>query len=231
MFDRFASTSRKALALSRRAVHDLGHEVIASEHILIGLLQVEGGHRALLTACKLDPDDLLAHVRFVTSVHQRPVAPDDLGTVAFAPQSKTVLERTVEEADRHGAATVEPEHLLLGLLAETEGDGGALLRARGLTLAAARSALVSTAAQPAVTPPAVTPPAVTPPAVPAAPADVAAQLFELSLACRDLQRAQARQEQLLVGLHRAVARLLVASALGLIGIVGLVVVALVSHAR
>jgi ATP-dependent Clp protease ATP-binding subunit ClpC len=221
MFDRFALASRKALALSRRAVLDLGHEVIASEHILIGLLQVEGGHRALLTACRLDPDDLLAHVRFVTSVHQRPAALEVVGTVAFAPQAKGVLERTVEEADRHGAATIEPEHLLLGLVAETTGDGGALLRARGLTLSAARSALVATAGQPSVEPP----------AAPAAPADVPAQLFELSIACRELHRAQARQEQLVIGLHRAVGRLLVASALGLIGIVGLVIVALVSHAR
>jgi ATP-dependent Clp protease ATP-binding subunit ClpA len=57
-------------------------------------------------------------------------------------QALLVLDRAREEAARCGHRYLGPEHILLGVLAEGQSGAARVLRARGVDLAAARSALV-----------------------------------------------------------------------------------------
>ena len=59
----------------------------------------------------------------------------------FAATTRAVVERAVVEARDHGDGTVDPRHLLLGLVAEPSGAGGQVLRDAGLTLDGVRAAI------------------------------------------------------------------------------------------
>jgi ATP-dependent Clp protease ATP-binding subunit ClpA len=65
----------------------------------------------------------------------------------FTDQAHRVLDRAREEAERAGHRYLGPEHVLLGVLAESQSEAAQLLRARGVDLAAAQAALAGLAGQ------------------------------------------------------------------------------------
>jgi ATP-dependent Clp protease ATP-binding subunit ClpA len=65
----------------------------------------------------------------------------------FTDQAHRVLDRAREEAERAGHRYLGPEHVLLGVLAESQSEAAQLLRARGVHLAAAQAALGRLAGQ------------------------------------------------------------------------------------
>jgi thiamine-phosphate pyrophosphorylase len=66
------------------------------------------------------------------------------------PELSPAVERALQAARTLGAPTVQPVHLLHGLLAEEEGRAATLLREAGVDPAAARTALADLAGQPKV---------------------------------------------------------------------------------
>jgi ATP-dependent Clp protease ATP-binding subunit ClpA len=60
----------------------------------------------------------------------------------FTEQAHRVLDLAREEAERSGHRYLGPEHVLLGVLAERHSPAGRALQARGMELAAARTALL-----------------------------------------------------------------------------------------
>jgi ATP-dependent Clp protease ATP-binding subunit ClpA len=65
----------------------------------------------------------------------------------FSEQAHRVLDLAQEEAERGGHRYLGPEHVLLGLLAESHSRAAQVLRTHGVDLAAARTALAHLAGQ------------------------------------------------------------------------------------
>jgi cystathionine gamma-synthase len=140
MFDRFDTPARRAVVLAQEECRRLRHHAIGPEHLLLGLCRDESaGTVRLLAAIGAAPaglaDQLLALLP-AGAVHGLPHVP-------FSTAAKAVLEQARREADQLGYATIGPQHLLLGLLADRDSVASIVLRRLGPGAAARVRLLVA----------------------------------------------------------------------------------------
>jgi len=136
MFERFTDKARQAVVLAQEEARRLGHPEVRTEHLLLGLLAVDGESAATrtLTGLGVPLDDLRAEVE--ERIGRGEGAPS--GHLPFAPQNKKVLELSLREALQLGHNYIGTEHILLGLVREAESGAARLLAARGADLNAVR---------------------------------------------------------------------------------------------
>jgi ATP-dependent Clp protease ATP-binding subunit ClpA len=134
---RFTDRSRTAVKLAiERASGDVG-----TEHLLYGLV-TEGGNLALkvLQAVEISPKRVAHELAQVL-----PEASEEPAQ-RFSGDAANALELAVTEAVSLGHNYIGCEHLLLGLLSESDGLGGQVLRGAGADLKSVRAAIVAAAA-------------------------------------------------------------------------------------
>src|SRR5688572_23354305 len=134
MYERFTDRARKVMQLANQEAQRFNHEYIGTEHILLGLVK-EGSGVAANVLKNLDVD--LRKIRLeVEKIVQ--TGPDGahvvLGKLPHTPRAKKVIEYSVEEARGLNHNYIGTEHLLLGLLRESEGVAADVLRNLGLKL-------------------------------------------------------------------------------------------------
>jgi hypothetical protein len=132
MFERFTDKARQAVVLAQEEARRLGHPEVGTEHLLLGLLAVDGDSAAArtLTALDIPLDDLRREVE--ERIGRGEGAPS--GHMPFVPKSKKVLELSLREALQLGHNYIGTEHLLLGLVRETESGAAQVLVGRGADL-------------------------------------------------------------------------------------------------
>lgn len=134
-FDRFTERARRTLALSQGEAHRLGHNYIGTEHLLLGLLDEDGGVAALaLRNLGVEPERVRQRIEFIIGRKEAPVT----GKVGLTPRAKKAIHLAMEETQRLGHSFVGTEHLLLGVIREGEGIGAEVLAEMGIRLDAAR---------------------------------------------------------------------------------------------
>ena len=148
MFERYTERARRALFFARYETSQLGRSSIESEHLLLGLLHETRGlaHR-ILSQAGMNLEDARAQVGKATAGEPRLAAHVEL---PLSPACKAALSRAAEESVAVQAPHIGTEHLLLGLLYETESLAARLLAASNLTLAGVRVALADRGATPAL---------------------------------------------------------------------------------
>ncbi len=125
MFERFTEHARQVVVLAQEEARILRHNYIGTEHILLGLLREEEG---LLAARVLQSFDITVErvrpevVRLVASGEEA-----RSGEIPFTPPAKEVLELALREALSLGHNYIGPEHILLGLVRESEGVAARIL--------------------------------------------------------------------------------------------------------
>ncbi len=140
MFGRFTERAQRVMVLSQEEARRLGHTVVGTEHILLGLI-AEGedvAARALLSL-GISIDQVRAEVERIIGRGDRPTE----GPIGFTPRSKRVLELAFDEARRLGHAYIGTEHLLLGLIREGEGVAAQVLHNLGADLEKVRAQVTS----------------------------------------------------------------------------------------
>jgi ATP-dependent Clp protease ATP-binding subunit ClpC len=141
MVGRFTEQARQVLQLANDEALRLNHEYIGTEHILLGLLREGSGVAA--AALKNHHIDLLKIRREVEKIVQR--GPDMNLTGSLlpkTPRAKLVIEFAIAESRNLNHTHVGTEHLLLGLLGETEGVAAQVLMNLGLRLNSVRQEVV-----------------------------------------------------------------------------------------
>ena len=110
----------------------LGHSYIDTEHILLGIAGEESGIAAkVLTNLGISMSKMQAAVEFVIGKGERRATSGD---VDLAPRAKRAIEFAVDEARRLNSSYIGVEHLLLGLMRESEGVAFSVLESFGITL-------------------------------------------------------------------------------------------------
>ncbi|MGB4430788.1 MAG: ATP-dependent Clp protease ATP-binding subunit [Limnochordia bacterium] len=140
MFGRFTERARRVMVLSQEEARRLGHSVVGTEHILLGLI-AEGedvAARALLSL-GISIDQVRAEVERIIGRGEKPTE----GPIGFTPRSKRVLELAFDEARRLGHTYIGTEHLLLGLIREGEGVAAQVLHNLGADLEKVRTQVTS----------------------------------------------------------------------------------------
>ena|GEM_PF-1161680 len=136
MFERFTDKARQAVVLAQEEARRLGHPEVRTDHLLLGLLAVDGESAATraLTGLGIPLDDLRRQVE--ERIGRGEGAPS--GHLPFAPQNKKVLELSLREALQLGHNYIGTEHLLLGLVREADSGAAQELAGRGADLDAVR---------------------------------------------------------------------------------------------
>lgn len=139
-FTRFDTAGRQAVVLAQGEARRLQHTEIGTEHLLLGVLGVADGRGArLLTEAGLDLSELRAEIEQAAVPGPRPVT----GHVPFTPAAKKAVELSLRHALHLEHDHISTEHLLLGLLTDRAGIGGAVLTRHDITLQRIRDTLAA----------------------------------------------------------------------------------------
>ncbi len=133
MFEKFTDRARKVINLARQEAERLGHEYIGTEHILLGLVKEGSGVAAnVMENLEVDMEKVRIEVeKYVSSPGETMNATSSL---PFTPKAKKALELAMEEARGLEHNYIGTEHLLLGLLRESEGMAAQVLLNLGVKL-------------------------------------------------------------------------------------------------
>ncbi|GAP05326.1 MAG TPA: ATP-dependent Clp protease ATP-binding subunit [Anaerolinea thermolimosa] len=127
--ERFTQRARRVLSLAHQEAERLRQNAIGTEHLLLGLVQEDGGIAGrVLRELGLEPDRVREMVEKLSGYGQYRG-----GKIDLSPGTQQVLEYAIEEARRMGHHYIGTEHLLLGLVRSTDGLGMEVLRKLGVT--------------------------------------------------------------------------------------------------
>jgi len=137
-FERFTAQAKRALSLAQQEAERSHKSYIGTEHLLLGLFQVDGGMAQQILA------DLGVEIGTVRDVVKGILGRNErIAVQQIIPTSrvKAVIEIAFEESRRTGSRSVGTQHLLLGLLIEGEGIAAHVLKDLGVTVDRVREAI------------------------------------------------------------------------------------------
>ena len=139
MFERFTERARGVILLAREEAGRLRHDVVGTEHLLLGLIRIGGsGGAVVLGRLGIGLEVVEAEVRqALADVPQRRGGRD----VPFSPSARRVVERAIESARQLGRSHIGSEHLLLGLTMQTTSIASKILESHGAAPESVRRAL------------------------------------------------------------------------------------------
>jgi ATP-dependent Clp protease ATP-binding subunit ClpA len=118
MFERFTERARMVMVSAQVEAQRLQHNYLGTEHLLLGLLREEEGIAGqVLYSADIILDEVREQVEGIVGYGEKGTG----GQSPFTPRSKRVLELALNEAMQLGHDYIGTEHLLLGLLQESEG--------------------------------------------------------------------------------------------------------------
>jgi len=141
MFERFTEEARNVMARARQQAQRFGHNSIRTEHIFLGLLKEDS-----CTGAKMLRDRGVDTKKMRRELKQalKPKGesdPDAENKLPPTPLSVHVVQYALEEARSLKHDHIGTEHLLLGLLRETDGIAAQALANLGVKLEDMRESL------------------------------------------------------------------------------------------
>ncbi len=141
MFNRFTERARKVVVLAKEEAKRFNHNHIGTEHLLLGLVKEgEGVASAVLQNLGLSLEMIRLEVEKLVQTGPSTVISGD---IPFTPKAKKVIELAMDEARHLGHNYIGTEHLLLGLIRESEGAASQVLLNLGLDLARVRNEIMA----------------------------------------------------------------------------------------
>ncbi len=135
--NKFSERAREALETAQGIVRRGPGNQLGTEHLLIGVLSLPGGVvEQVFNLLGVDKGTAMARANHYlqTAGAGRAGGPGgDADQLYLTPRAKAALDYAGQKAQSMGDAFVGTEHLLLGILLEGDGPGGASLRDLGVT--------------------------------------------------------------------------------------------------
>ena len=117
------------LTLAEEEARRFHHYELGTEHLLLGLVrQREGIGAQVLSNLGIEEHQVRRALEVLMTRGDQSVADE----VALSPRAKMVLIVAMDEARRRDRRRIGTQHLLLGLICERDGMGGAVLEALGI---------------------------------------------------------------------------------------------------
>src|SRR6056297_1569609 len=124
MIDRFSSTARKVVMKAQEESNMMNHNLIGTEHLLIGLIAIEEGLASkALKSVGLTYDRVKKKVLEMIGLGQESTKSNKMPpqAIAITPRVKKVFELATLAAQKLNHSHIGTEHLLMGLINEGEG--------------------------------------------------------------------------------------------------------------
>ena len=129
--------ARRALEVAVDEATELGQERVGTEHLLLGLIAVDGSGAAVALA---DAGATLAAARHKVAEAAGPRGAGAASAVSTTARAARALNRAVRFSHARRSDLVTSEHVLLGVL-DVEGTAGQVLRRLGVDVPRLRAAL------------------------------------------------------------------------------------------
>lgn len=138
LFGKLTERAQRVLAYAQEEAIRFKHSNIGTEHLLLGLVREQEGIAAkVLNAFDITEPVIEKEIsKFVTEGTETPT------TLHYTPRAKRVIELSMDEARKLHHNFVGTEHLLLGLIRETEGIAARVLSSLGLNITRARAMVI-----------------------------------------------------------------------------------------
>lgn len=128
----YTKKAEEVLRLATETAFELGHGNVGSEHILIGMLRTEDClANTVLTENDVDIDKVIEIVNQLMSPGFSVNVKEPSG---YTPRAVRILENASREAKRYKAKLIGTEHILIGMLKETESVATRLLATLGVNI-------------------------------------------------------------------------------------------------
>ena len=141
MWQFFTERGKRVVQQAHKEALKLGHDVIGTEHILLGLISENDAFSTqLIRSQGVDIVQLRERIESAVEKGEPQETPVDLPLSARA---KRVLDLSMREARRAGVSYVGTEHILLGVLEESNGVAHALLTEFGVSVSDVRQEILN----------------------------------------------------------------------------------------
>jgi ATP-dependent Clp protease ATP-binding subunit ClpC len=128
VFERFSERTRQVIVFAQEESRTLRHDYIGTEHLLLGLLREEDGLAArVLEGLDITVGGVRAQVVLIVGSGTRVTS----GQIPFTPRAKKVLELALTEALGLDHDYIGTEHILLGLMSDSDSVAARILRDLG----------------------------------------------------------------------------------------------------
>ena len=136
----FTPRAQQVLALARKEADRFNHNYVGTEHVLLGLIRLGQGV-AVNVLMKLGLDLETVRIEVEKQVGAGPDRPHP-GNIPYTPRVKKILALAGKEAKQLNHSYVGTEHILLGLLAESDGAAARVLRTLEIDLERTRAEVI-----------------------------------------------------------------------------------------
>jgi ATP-dependent Clp protease ATP-binding subunit ClpA len=145
-FDRFNDRAKRVLALAQDEAIRFNHNYIGTEHLLLGLVREgEGVAARVLDSLGVELSKVRQAIEFTIGRGDATTSPSE---ITLAPPMKKAVELAIDEARKLGHSHVGTEHLLLGIVRQSESIAARVLGGLGVDLEKVRHHVIATLGQP-----------------------------------------------------------------------------------
>ncbi|AYO31919.1 MAG: ATP-dependent Clp protease ATP-binding subunit ClpC [Thermoanaerobacteraceae bacterium] len=140
MNGKFTERAQKVVAYAQEEARRLNHNVIGTEHLLLGLIREgEGVAARALKNMGVDIQKVRQQVEMMIGVGPFTIQ----GPIGYTPRAKRVMELALDESRKLGHNYVGTEHILLGLIREGEGVAAQVLTNLGINMEKAQAEVLN----------------------------------------------------------------------------------------
>jgi ATP-dependent Clp protease ATP-binding subunit ClpC len=140
MYGTFTERARTVIQLANREAYRFNHEFICTNHILLGLLKLDGSGAAMvLKNLGIDANKALEDVE--SSLQEMP-GQSPLGALPHEPPAKKLIEYAIMESRKLNHNHIGTIHVLLGLLTVESSNPENALVMQGLTTDIVRAEII-----------------------------------------------------------------------------------------
>ncbi len=144
MFEYFTDKAIKVIMLAQEESRRWGHNLVGTEHILLGIIGEETSIAATLLK---DLGVTLHQTRRLAEEMTSRGKGFSPANIPFTPTAKETLEQALQEARQLGEIYITPEHLLLAIAANSDTVAAKILLAQGVDLGKLRTILMKKAGE------------------------------------------------------------------------------------
>ncbi len=130
MNNRFTSKAQQVLQGAKKCAEKMGHTYIGTEHLLLGLLNVECVACKLLKDKKLDYDTTYEKIAEISGIGSF----SNLSTSEITPKCKRIIERSSVFAKRFNSRLIGSEHILYSICDDAECVAGRIIVSFGVNI-------------------------------------------------------------------------------------------------
>ena len=128
-FDKFTKKAQKVIDISIKCAKDLGHSVVGTEHILLGLIKVEEGIASkILIRLGIESEGVSKQIVDIYGIGIN----DNTDDIFLSPRSRSILDKSIIFLNKSKNKLIDTEHILLALSQEEDSLAIKILKKRGI---------------------------------------------------------------------------------------------------